>query len=112
MPIFTAVREPSGESRISSMSVAHGEVSCVLRGKDMFGKSSDQLIDELRGVAPSRTTKGNGAAAQPIHSGVAQPAATPETPEKISSLGPGMTIIGKIDCEGTLHIFGRIEGEL
>jgi cytoskeletal protein CcmA (bactofilin family) len=23
-----------------------------------------------------------------------------------------MTIVGKIDCEGTLHIFGRIEGEL
>jgi cytoskeletal protein CcmA (bactofilin family) len=23
-----------------------------------------------------------------------------------------MAIIGKIDCQGTLHIFGRIEGEL
>src|SRR5262245_34496980 len=83
------------------------------KGEDMvFGKSSDQMVDELRGLAPSRTTKGNGAAAQPPHSGVAQPAATPETSEKISTLGPGMTIVGKIDCEGTLHIFGRIEGEL
>jgi cytoskeletal protein CcmA (bactofilin family) len=70
------------------------------------------MVDELRGLAPSRTTKGNGAAAQPPRSGVAQPAATPETAEKISTLGPGMTIVGKIDCEGTLHIFGRIEGEL
>jgi cytoskeletal protein CcmA (bactofilin family) len=83
------------------------------KGEDMvFGKSSDQMVDELRGLAPSRTTKGNGAAAQPPRSGVAQPAATPETAEKISTLGPGMTIVGKIDCEGTLHIFGRIEGEL
>jgi len=83
------------------------------KGEDMvFGKSSDQMVDDLRGLAPSRTTKGNGAAAQPPRSGVAQPAATPETSEKISTLGPGMAIVGKIDCEGTLHIFGRIEGEL
>src|SRR5262245_42169986 len=56
----------------------------------MFGKSNRQLIDE-----------------QP-----AQPGATPEKPEAISNLGPGMAIIGKIDCEGTLNLFGRIEGEL
>src|SRR5256885_14235670 len=84
----------------------------------MFGKSNGQLLDEQLGVAPSRETKFDGVVAQPQHSGVAQPAATPktpkttETPEAISTLGPGMAIVGKIDCEGTLHIFGRIEGEL
>ena len=89
------------------------------KGEDMFGKSNGQLLDEQLGVAPSRETEFDGAVAQPQHSGVAQPAATTpktlkttETPEAISTLGPGMAIVGKIDCEGTLHIFGRIEGEL
>jgi len=77
----------------------------------MFGKSNGQLLDEQLGVAPSRETKSGGAVALQ-HSGVAQPGATPETPETISTLGPGMAIIGKIACQGTLHIFGRIEGEL
>jgi len=118
------------------MSVAHG-VMRAEKGEDMFGKSSNgQLLDEQLGgtpsretpsretparETPSRETKFGGAVAQPQHSGVAQPRATPktpetpetsETPEAISTLGPGMAIIGKIDCQGTLHIFGRIEGEL
>jgi cytoskeletal protein CcmA (bactofilin family) len=88
------------------------------KGDDMFGKSNGQLLDEQLGVAPSRETKSGGAVAQPQQSGVAQPRATPQTPEApgaaetISTLGPGMAIIGKIDCQGTLQIFGRIEGEL
>src|SRR5215467_14863540 len=63
------------------------------------GKSNGQSLDENRGVTPSRETK-------------FQPGATPETPEAISTLGPGMAITGKIDCQGTLRIFGRIQGEL
>ena len=90
----------------------------------MFGKSNGQLLDEQLGVAPSREAKSGEAVVQPQHSGVAQPratpattttlttSATPETAEAISTLGPGMAIVGKIDCQGTLHIFGRIEGEL
>ena len=90
----------------------------------MFGKSNGsngQLLDSQLGVTPPRETKPDAAVAQPQHSVIAQPratpappatSATPETREAISTLGPGMTIIGKIDCQGTLHIFGRIEGEL
>jgi cytoskeletal protein CcmA (bactofilin family) len=90
-------------------------------GQAMFGKSNGQLLDEQLGVAPPRETKPDGPVAQPQHSSVAPPRATPPTPampvkpetgEAISTLGPGMTIVGKIDCQGTLHIFGRIEGEL
>jgi len=29
-----------------------------------------------------------------------------------SCIGPGMTVIGKISSEGTLNVFGRVEGEL
>ena len=31
---------------------------------------------------------------------------------EISSIGPGMTIVGKISVEGTLNVLGRLEGEL
>ena len=85
------------------------------RGEDMFGKSNGQLLDEQLGVTPTRETNPAGTAAQPQPSSVAQPRATPQAPgtgDKISTLGPGMAIVGKIDCQGTLHIFGRIEGEL
>jgi cytoskeletal protein CcmA (bactofilin family) len=93
----------------------------------MFGKSNGQLLDEQLGVTPSRETPSRetppretppretrpaGAVTQPQHSGFAQPSTTPETQEAVSTLGPGMAIVGKIDCQGTLHIFGRIEGEL
>jgi cytoskeletal protein CcmA (bactofilin family) len=85
----------------------------------MFGKSNGQLLDEQLGVTPSRETtvetKVAAAVAQPQHSSVTPPRATPTTPEaseKVSTLGPGMSIVGKIDCQGTLHIYGRIEGEL
>jgi cytoskeletal protein CcmA (bactofilin family) len=102
-------------------------MECVMRaeGEVMFGKSNGsngQLLDEQLGVAPPRETKVAAPVAQPIaqpqYSSAAQPRATlqpsqtPETSETISTLGPGMTIVGKIDCQGTLHIFGRIEGEL
>src|SRR5262249_38674366 len=109
------------KSRILSMSVAHGlavhgiSVMRADSGEDMFGKSNGQLLDEQLGVTPSRETNPAGTAAQPQPSSVAQPRATPQAPgtgDKISTLGPGMAIVGKIDCQGTLHIFGRIEGEL
>jgi cytoskeletal protein CcmA (bactofilin family) len=31
---------------------------------------------------------------------------------EISSIGPGMTVVGNISSEGTLNVFGRVEGEL
>jgi len=38
--------------------------------------------------------------------------ASPETEKVISSISSGMTIVGKIACEGTVKIFGSIQGEL
>ena len=34
-----------------------------------------------------------------------------ETPA-IFAIGPGMTVVGKVSSEGTLRIFGRVEGEV
>jgi cytoskeletal protein CcmA (bactofilin family) len=39
-------------------------------------------------------------------------ATAPEPSETISSIGYGMTIVGKIVGDGVLEIFGRFEGEL
>lgn len=62
----------------------------------MFSKFKGKIVDKDRNVAPS----------------YGAPAATPKPPETISSIGPGMTIVGKIVGDGALEIFGRFEGEL
>jgi hypothetical protein len=31
---------------------------------------------------------------------------------EISYIGPGMTVVGKISSEGTLNVFGRVEGRI
>ena len=39
-------------------------------------------------------------------------AANSESPQLMTTVGPGTTIVGKIASDGTVQIFGRIEGEL
>jgi cytoskeletal protein CcmA (bactofilin family) len=68
----------------------------------MFGRSNKGKIVENRDPAPVQQLQGPAIA----------PAATPEPPESISCIGSGVTIVGKIVGDGTLNIFGRIEGEL
>jgi cytoskeletal protein CcmA (bactofilin family) len=73
----------------------------------MFGKSKDGSPEGDRVVTPI---------AQP-HRPVAMPSAAPlsaqsAASEEVSSISAGMAIIGKITGEGTVKIFGRVEGEL
>src|SRR5438132_12096607 len=52
---------------------------------------------------------------QQQHSVVEQAGARPEPTTKAgtaSCLGSGMSIVGKIECNGAAQVFGRIEGEL
>src|SRR5215510_10822999 len=54
---------------------------------------------------------------QPAHSTVEKVAPRPEAtmtrkPGPDSCIGSGMSIVGKIDCNGPAQVFGRIEGEL
>src|SRR4029450_866803 len=53
---------------------------------------------------------------QPAHSTVEQVApraeATTRKPGPDSCIGAGMSIVGKIECNGPAQVFGRIEGEL
>jgi cytoskeletal protein CcmA (bactofilin family) len=70
---------------------------------DMFGKSKGEPADQDRD-AESSAAKAGGP--------VQQPAVTQGPPETITSIGSGMTIVGKIVGDGVVKIFGRVEGEL
>jgi cytoskeletal protein CcmA (bactofilin family) len=74
----------------------------------MFGKSKDGGMSENErvpapvqqfqrpAVAPSATTH----------------AASSHATDEVSSISSGMTVVGKIAGEGSVKIFGRVEGEL
>jgi cytoskeletal protein CcmA (bactofilin family) len=58
-----------------------------------------------------------GRAVQPSHTVVEQVASGPEPTAtrktgRDSCIGSGMSIVGKIECNGPAQVFGRIEGEL
>jgi cytoskeletal protein CcmA (bactofilin family) len=70
----------------------------------VFGKpkgSDDNDLHAAPGPAPSSMP--------PV---ARQPAAAPGSTEAVSSISPGMTIIGKFVGDGVVKVFGRIEGEL
>jgi cytoskeletal protein CcmA (bactofilin family) len=68
----------------------------------MFGKPKDSPTDSDRVTPP----------VQPSQRAAAAPSRTPESADDVSSISPGITIVGKIAGRGTVKIFGRIEGEL
>jgi cytoskeletal protein CcmA (bactofilin family) len=68
----------------------------------MFGKSKDNMPENDRSPAmpvqqqPTATTR---------H-------ATPDSADATSTISAGMSIVGKVVSDGTVKIFGRVEGEL
>jgi cytoskeletal protein CcmA (bactofilin family) len=66
----------------------------------MFGKNKDNSAGKDQAAAPSYAAR---------ISGPEQPA---RTAENISCISSGMTIVGKMIGDGTVKIFGRVEGEL
>jgi cytoskeletal protein CcmA (bactofilin family) len=73
----------------------------------MFGKSKDGSPEDDRVVTPIP---------QPQRP-AAMPSSAPLTvhgagSDEISSIAAGMSIVGKVSGEGTVKIFGRVEGEL
>ena len=69
----------------------------------MFGKAKKD---------PAEKTGDPAAVQQFQRLALAHSAAAPDPSEAISCISSGVTIIGKIVGEGTVKIFGRIEGEL
>ncbi|MGA2892389.1 MAG: polymer-forming cytoskeletal protein [Xanthobacteraceae bacterium] len=66
----------------------------------MFGKSKDEAAED----------RGPVSTPQFLRSTVAHTA--PVSPEATSSISAGTSIVGKVVSDGTVNIFGRIEGEL
>jgi cytoskeletal protein CcmA (bactofilin family) len=66
-------------------------------------KNTAANADELMGrtVQPSRTV---------VEQVASEPTTTKSGPD--SRIGSGMSIVGKIECNGPAQVFGRIEGEL
>jgi cytoskeletal protein CcmA (bactofilin family) len=69
----------------------------------MFGKSKKSPADKNKDPAPVQELQ---------RLAVAYSASTPDPTEAISCISSGVTIVGKIVGEGTVKIFGRVEGEL
>ena len=68
----------------------------------MFGKSKANGADNNQGSL----------SAHEVQRSAIEYAAAPATPEAISSISSGLSIVGKIVGHGTLAIFGHVEGEL
>src|SRR5262249_38436399 len=66
-------------------------------------KNTTANADELMGRTASRPV------VEQVASGP-EPATTKSGPD--SRIGSGMSIVGKIDCNGPAQVFGRIEGEV
>src|SRR5215469_8844500 len=66
-------------------------------------KSTAASADELMGRTASRTV------VEQVASGP-EPTTTKSGPD--SRIGSGMSIVGKIECNGLAQVFGRIEGEV
>ena len=80
------------------------------------------MLNSLKGKAPEKdknaaanTADVMGALVPPERLVVERDALRPAPTTKagtVSCIGSGMSIVGKIECNGPAHIFGRIEGEL
>ena len=68
----------------------------------MFGKSKGNAADNNRDSSSAQEVK---------RSAITHPA-SPTAPEAVSSISSGLSIVGKIVGEGTLEIFGHVEGEV
>jgi cytoskeletal protein CcmA (bactofilin family) len=70
------------------------------REDEMFGKSKVNSHEETKVLPPAQQLQ-----LAPTHFASSDSAAE-------SSIGPGMMVVGKISSEGTVNVYGRVEGEL
>ena len=67
----------------------------------MFGKAKGKSLEKDEPLPPAPQLQ------DPTPANLAE-----SNSKEISCIGPGMTVVGKISSEGTLDVFGRVEGEL
>jgi cytoskeletal protein CcmA (bactofilin family) len=64
------------------------------------------------GKAQGETAENRGDLVQQLSRPPVRNSAARDATDATSSISSGMTVIGKVNCDGTIKIFGRIEGEL
>jgi cytoskeletal protein CcmA (bactofilin family) len=72
--------------------------------RDMFGKSNGKLTDETNDPVPVQQMQRLAAASSAAPAG--------ELAETVSCISSVMTVVGKLAGEGTVKIYGRVEGEI
>jgi cytoskeletal protein CcmA (bactofilin family) len=78
----------------------------------VFSKPKSKIVDPVQKTESIHPATSAGSTTQLSKSATTQPAANVEPAERIASISSGMSIVGKIVCDGTVNIFGHIEGEL
>ena len=78
----------------------------------MFGKPKSKMVDTVQTVGSSAPATGVQSTIQSPNSATAQEAANTEPTAGIATISTGTSIIGKIVCDGSVNIFGRVEGEV
>jgi cytoskeletal protein CcmA (bactofilin family) len=68
----------------------------------MFGKAQGETAEN-----PGDSTLVQQLSRPPVRN-----SAAPDATEATASISSGMSINGKVNCDGTVKVFGRIEGEL
>src|SRR5262245_4477948 len=125
-----------GQSIVNRVELLKMTLAATTRRYPLFCRAShagEKEVDMFKRKASEKHTSSdaipstdNGAAAQVIEAAdrITRPPRlvdeqTPPNPEPIikkagpdSCIGSGMSIVGKIDCNGPAQVFGRVEGEL
>ena len=78
----------------------------------MFGKTKGDMPDNDRDLAPMPAPQSQSQSQPQQRTHAASSAAAADTGEQVSSISSGMSIVGKVVSDGTVKIFGRVEGEL
>jgi cytoskeletal protein CcmA (bactofilin family) len=92
----------------------------VVRINGILYHHAGKGVDMFKSKTPGRDNKAPANAAeatltQSQHSVVAENMARPESTTKagtVSCIGPDISIVGNVECNGAAQIFGRVEGEL
>lgn len=78
----------------------------------MFSKSKSKIVDSVQTAGSPDPVPSVQLMTQSPKTPIEQQAANTEPTGKIASISSGMSIVGKIVCDGSVNIFGRIEGEV
>jgi cytoskeletal protein CcmA (bactofilin family) len=90
---------------------AHGHAGRKGEVEDMLNNFKNKAPEQDKSVAASAAEVIEQAQRSVVETIAPKPERTTK-PGPASCIGAGMSVVGKIECNGPAHVFGRIEGEL